>query len=155
MKTNKRKAEKLQKLAETVSSTYDASEEHIRQNRKLLIDLGQFFEILEYSSSSEIPGSTGQLFGASLQASLRGSRTEMAQTSVLPTPSRVERQEFGSATPTPVTTAQQTPLPTHLSALAPDSFLAYSNDELAVLAESFFHQRQELDGNGNWWNSQF
>lgn len=147
-------AEKLQMLAETVSSTYDASEEHIRQNRKLLIDLGQFFEILEYSSSSEIPDSTGQLFGSSLQASLRGSRTEMAQTSVLPPPSRVERQEFGSATTTPVTTAQQTPAQS-LATFPPDTFLAYSNDELAVLAESFFHQRQELDGNVNWWNSQF
>jgi len=28
--------------------------------------------------------------------------------------------------------------------------LIYSDDELAVLAESFFHQRQEVDG--NWWN---
>jgi hypothetical protein len=28
--------------------------------------------------------------------------------------------------------------------------LVYSDDELAVLAESFFHQRQEVDG--NWWN---
>lgn len=31
--------------------------------------------------------------------------------------------------------------------------LTYSDDELAVLAESFFHQRNEFDGNANWWNS--
>jgi len=31
--------------------------------------------------------------------------------------------------------------------------LTYSDDELAVLAESFFHQRNDFDGNANWWNS--
>jgi hypothetical protein len=35
------------------------------------------------------------------------------------------------------------------AALVPPPLL-YSDDELAVLAESFFHQRQEVDG--NWWN---
>lgn len=155
MKLTSKQAEKLQKLAETVSSTYVASEEHIRQNRKLLIDLGQFFEVLEYSASSEVPGAAGQLFGRSLQTSLLGSRTEMAQTSVLPTPTRVERQEFGNSTPTPTNTnAQPTPM-NDFTGMPPDTLLAYSDDELAVLAESFFHQRQELDGNSNWWNSQF
>ncbi|CZR51346.1 related to C6 transcription factor [Phialocephala subalpina] len=151
-------AEKLQKLAETVSSTYVASEEHIRQNRKLLIDLGQFFEVLEYSLSSEMPGSAASLFGTTLQTSFPGSRTEMAQTSVLPAPTRVERQDFSNATPTPtMSNAQLTPMNANLAGMPPsgDILLAYSDDELAVLAESFFHQRQELDGNVNWWNSQF
>ncbi|KAF8847409.1 hypothetical protein BDZ45DRAFT_329912 [Acephala macrosclerotiorum] len=151
-------AEKLQKLAETVSSTYVASEEHIRQNRKLLIDLGQFFEVLEYSSSSEMPRSAASLFGPTLQTSFPGSRTEMAQTSVLPPPTRVERQDFSNATPTPtMSNAQQTPRNADFAGIPPsgDILLAYSDDELAVLAESFFHQRQELDGNVNWWNSQF
>jgi hypothetical protein len=125
----------------------------IRQSRKLLIDLGQFFEILEYSSSSEVIGSTQKLFGPSLQLSLGASRTEMAQTSMLPEPTRVERQEFGNTTPTTVRTKNnisQSQFQPHLSA-AVDS-LIYSEDELAVLAESFFHQRPELDGQANWWN---
>jgi hypothetical protein len=118
-----------------------------------LIDLGQFFEILEYSSSSEVIGSAQKLFGPSLHASLGSSRTEMAQTSVLPEPTRVERQEFGNTTPTTVRTenhisqSQFQPL----SSASVDS-LIYSDDELAVLAESFFHQRPELDGQANWWN---
>lgn len=31
--------------------------------------------------------------------------------------------------------------------------IVYSEDELAVLAESFFHQRNEFGGDANWWNS--
>jgi hypothetical protein len=59
----------------------------------------------------------------------------------------VERQEFCS-TPT---TNQIPPLDDEVtSATWP---VIYSDDELAVLAESFFHQRQELDGNSNWWNT--
>lgn len=153
-------ANKLQRLAETVSSTYVASEEPTRQNRKLLIDLGQFFEVLEYSSSSEVHGSAHQLFGPSLHTSFGGSRTEMAQTSVLPQPTRVERQEFGNLTPnmTHVTdpldgstmiAAGSGAMPMAAAAVP----LTYSDDELAVLAESFFHQRNDFDGNANWWNS--
>lgn len=47
------------------------------------------------------------------------------------------------------------------------TMMNYSEDELAVLAESFFHQNQGLDqqqqdggmnsggGNGNWWNMRY
>ena len=38
--------------------------------------------------------------------------------------------------------------PTSFDGLA----LQYSDDELAVLAESFFHQRQEVEGSVNLWN---
>ncbi|PBP22833.1 hypothetical protein BUE80_DR006239 [Diplocarpon rosae] len=150
-------ANKLQRLAETVSSTYVASEESTRQNRKLLIDLAQFFEVLEYSCSSELPGAARQLFGASLRSSFGGSRrTEMAQTSVLPQPTRVERQEFGKIlTPNTAHIADSLDHSSLLSG-APGSAatgpLVYSNDELAVLAESFFHQRNDFDGSANWWH---
>ncbi|KAH7363796.1 hypothetical protein BKA65DRAFT_122525 [Rhexocercosporidium sp. MPI-PUGE-AT-0058] len=145
-------ANKLQRLAETVSSTYVASEESTRQNRKLLIDLGQFFEVLEYSSSSEVHGSARLLFGTSLHTSFSGSRTEMAQTSVLPQPTRVERQEFGNLTPN-MTLDSSIPGTANLPVSAASVPLTYSDDELAVLAESFFHQRNEFDGNANWWNT--
>ncbi|KAF4624745.1 hypothetical protein G7Y89_g13422 [Cudoniella acicularis] len=163
-------AEKLEGLSVTVSSTHVASDEPTRQNRKLLIDLGQFFEVLEYASSSEVAGSARNLFGPSLRPSFpRGcsGRMEMAQTSVLPEPTRVERQEFGSATATPVMMGQES-----VGGGANDGNgfvgigggggagngsvnntpLQFSNDELAVLAENFFHQRPEFDGSGNWWN---
>jgi hypothetical protein len=76
----------------------------------------------------------------------------MAQTSVLPEPTRVERQEFGNLTPV-ATMAEGSNMSMNLEDM-PDAAimgpLVYSDDELAVLAESFFHQRQEVDG--NWWN---
>lgn len=55
--------------------------------------------MLEYSSSSELPGSKGKIFGVGLQGDnvVRSMRDrEIAQTSVLPEPTRVEGQEFGS-----------------------------------------------------------
>jgi hypothetical protein len=76
----------------------------------------------------------------------------MAQTSVLPEPTRVERQEFGNLTPV-TTMAEGSSVPLDLEDIPDASMVAplvYSDDELAVLAESFFHQRQEVDG--NWWN---
>jgi hypothetical protein len=123
-----------------------------RQNRKLLIDLGQFFEVLEYASSSEVAESPRRLFGPQLQSNFSASRTEMAQTSVLPEPTRVERQEFGNLTPiTAMPEGSNVPLnPEDMPDASIVAQLVYSDDELAVLAESFFHQRQEVDG--NWWN---
>ncbi|KAH8649721.1 hypothetical protein BGZ60DRAFT_389605 [Tricladium varicosporioides] len=148
-------AEKLEGLRVTVSSTQVASDEPTRQNRKLLIDLGQFFEVLEYSSSSEVPGSAKSLFGSSLDAIVRTSRSEMSQTSVLPEPTRVERQEFGSANATPTMNQENIDMAMNFgagSASVNATPLQFSDDELAVLAENFFHQRLEFDGNANWWH---
>jgi hypothetical protein len=80
----------------------------------------------------------------------------MAQTTILPEPTRVERQVFGtpSASNTPTTTFPDndgyinfgmTPAVTNSAALQ------FSDDELAVLAQNFFQQRPE-EGNTNWWN---
>jgi hypothetical protein len=126
----------------------------IRQNRKLLIDLGQFFEILEYSSSSELAGSAKTLFGPSLHSSIGVSRREIAQTSILPEPNRVEGQEFGNST------SAMNHFDDHngyynlgyVSASTNGLPLHYSDDELAVLAENFFQQRPEIEGSANWWN---
>jgi len=140
-----RMAEKLERLRETVSTAYN-----IDPNRGLLIDLGQFWEILEYSSSSESPGSRSSLFGATLVFGDRSSMTDMAHTSSLPQPTRVDAQDFATPTPTTQIDGQI------------GSQILYSDDELAVLAESFFNQRPEIDGmNGmgsmtgvnNWWGA--
>ena len=143
----------MQRLGETVSTTYVVSEVHIRQSRKLLIDLGQFFEILEYSSSSEVASSAATVFGSSLVSNLGGPRKELTQTSILPEPTRVEGQEFGSTTPRTVQTDPGNSFnqfePTSSTPLGP---LIYSDDELAVLADSFFHQRPQFGGSTNWWN---
>jgi hypothetical protein len=87
----------------------------------------------------------------------------------------VEGQEFGNGTPNNGTPNNGTPIMRafHGSSsnstagnggignggaegFTPMSFdglaLQYSDDELAVLAESFFHQRQDVEGSVNWWN---
>ncbi|KAF2709368.1 hypothetical protein K504DRAFT_431849 [Pleomassaria siparia CBS 279.74] len=152
-------ANKLQRLGETVSSTHVASEVPTRQNRKLLIDLGQFFDILEYSSSSEMSGSTKHLFGPTLHSAVSRSRREIAQTTILPEPTRVEGQEFGSGMPA-MRTFHAAVKGSGSGYFTPDNMgvgidgtaMQYSDDELAVLAESFFHQRPEIEGSINWWN---
>lgn len=80
----------------------------------------------------------------------------MAQTSVLPQPTRVERQEFGNLTPNMthvIDPLDNSNLMTGVPVSAATGPLIYSDDELAVLAKSFFHQSNDLDGNANWWNS--
>lgn len=134
-----RMAEKLQRLHQSVSSAYTNND----FNRGLLIDLGQFWEILEYSSSSESPSSAASLFGSTLQHGVRSSTTEMAHTSSLPPPTRVDAQDFVGNVPL----AQDTLMDGQIM----QPFM-YSDDELAVLAESFFQQRPE-DGMNDWWNN--
>lgn len=96
----------------------------------------------------------------------------MAQTTVLPEPTRVERQEFGTPNSgTLIGTVLQGSndgflgfgngggngmgLGMNANANANGSMQSFqfSDDELAVLAENFFHSRP-VDGEGNagWWN---
>ncbi|KAK6600021.1 hypothetical protein H4I96_07347 [Botrytis cinerea] len=154
-------AEKLQHLCDTVSSTYpnpDAPPQ--TPNRNLLIDLGQFWEILEYSSSSEIPALARRLFGPSLYSASIPATHEMSHASSLPEPTRVDRQDFEGSGPNSVNTSV-----VNLGNGVADQeqeFVQppfhYSDDELAVLAESFFHQRSDGRGDGighmeDWWST--
>jgi hypothetical protein len=80
----------------------------------------------------------------------------MAQTTILPEPTRVERQEFGtpSASNTPTTTVPDNSAYMNFSmtpAVTNTGAFQFSDDELAVLAENFFQQRPD-DGSANWWN---
>ncbi|QSZ34391.1 hypothetical protein DSL72_005983 [Monilinia vaccinii-corymbosi] len=152
-----RMAEKLQRLCDTVSSTYtnpDAPPQ--TPNRSLLIDLGQFWEILEYSSSSEIPTSARRLFGPSLYSALIPTMHEISHASSLPEPTRVDRQDFEGSVPNSVN-AGLVNLGENVMAGQEHAFVEppthYSDDELAVLAESFFYQRGDgVGGMEDWWS---
>jgi hypothetical protein len=147
-------AEKLQKLGDTVSATYVSGDVfHQTPSRRLLIDLGQFWEILEYSSASEVPGSARQLFGPTLYSGSRGFTTEIAQTAPLPEPTRVDNQDFANSAASPVL-QDNNGNNNFGNGAQMDIPFVYSDDELAVLAESFFHQRPEFEPNVNdWWNT--
>ncbi|KAB8298064.1 hypothetical protein EYC80_001832 [Monilinia laxa] len=153
-----RMAEKLQRLRDTVSSTYknpDAPPQ--TPNRSLLIDLGQFWEILEYSSSSEIPTSARRLFGPSLYSASIPTTHEISHASSLPEPTRVDRQDFEGSGPSSVKTSVVNMGEGGMTGQEQEAVhppFHYSDDELAVLAESFFHQRGEGLGNlEDWWNA--
>jgi hypothetical protein len=123
----------LERLRETLTSAYGQT-----PDRNLLIDLGQFWEVLEYCTSSEVSGSARNLFGPSLYSRLRSTTTEMAHPSPLPPPTRVDTQDFASGSADTVTRSVP--------------FL-YSDEELAVLEENFFQQRPEFGPEVNdWWN---
>lgn len=124
---------------------------------------------MEYSSASDIPGSARSLFGPSLyNGSIgRGFASEIASTSPLPEPTRVEGQDFVSGvTPRNVVggsgpARQQYLQPAggssagSLGNVQLDVPFVYSDEELAVLAESFFNQKDGFDAGigSEWWNT--
>ncbi|KAI9744931.1 MAG: hypothetical protein M1818_001857 [Claussenomyces sp. TS43310] len=162
-------ARKLEGLKETVSATSETRLNAETPNRGLLIDLGCLWEILEYSSSSD--NSSGQLFGPSLSQGHPHERREVFATSALPEPTRLDtashtrpatqrRAQSMRTEASPAfdlndlaDTALGTGSPLNVTAFA-NSF-AYSNDELAVLAESFFYPRglNETGSTDNWGNT--
>ncbi|KAM3088829.1 hypothetical protein ACMFMG_000456 [Clarireedia jacksonii] len=150
-------AEKLERLCDTVSDTYTTSDVPPQTpSRSLLIDLGQFWEILEYSSSSEIPAAARRLFGPSLFSGSHPAAGKISHASSLPETTRVDRQDFEGSGPSSVNTAvmntgNNVMIGQEQEIVQP---FTYSDNELAVLAESFFHQRG--DGLGtveDWWNT--
>lgn len=89
----------------------------------------------------------------------------MAQTSPLPEPTRVDNQDFvsddvgsggGESSRQQQSAVGVESMSGVLNSQAQiDVPFVYSDEELAVLAESFFSQRGELDPNLNndWWNT--
>lgn len=193
-------ARKLSSLSETVSSSYPSTTVPIQQlpassrqqsplessnpqpTRSLLINLSLFWEILEYPAASELPASARHLFGRSLYSISRAQRgaaaSEIAQTSPLPEPTRVERQDFVSTSQNAtgrrgVSGEDTTPsgimgfeMPNVIGVDAGIGLggvgsghieipFVYSDEELAVLADSFFNQRGDLETGmtSDWWNS--
>lgn len=140
-----------------MSSTYkDPDAPPQTPNRSLLIDLGQFWEILEYSSSSEITASSRHLFGPSLYSASIPATHEISHASSLPEPTRVDRQDFEgsgiSSVAANVVNHGENGILGQEEEFVQQPF-HYSDDELAVLAESFFHQRSDAIGNTeDWWS---
>jgi len=120
-------------------------------NRGLLIDLARFWEILEYSSASEISSLSGTIFGPSLYTNRnRHLTSEFSETSALPETTRIGN--FITTEP-----GDDGALGGLLGGVE-STPLGYSSDELAVLAESFFNTQDfgnqgGLDGVDEWWNT--
>lgn len=166
-----RLATKLERLQDTVSGSYHMSANPQTPTRGLLIDLGRFWEVLEYSSASELYESAGQLFGASLHSRRRMSMVEVTDMSSLPTPTRLESAagltRHSAETPSAARSNGRSHMDTNNNVdpllgadLGNTNFYGYmpepvySNDELAVLADSFFNQRENFMGSvDEWWRT--
>ncbi|KAJ6096681.1 hypothetical protein N7486_007427 [Penicillium sp. IBT 16267x] len=149
-----RLAERLQHLENAVSATYES--DLGVQNQSLLIDLSRFWEILEYSSNSDVD-SARRLFGDSLYNGPPSVATEVSQTSPLPAPTRLTEQEESSSTlqspnfNTNTVFLNGPDYPAN-SLVAPQQ-LALSNDDFSILATNFFSQGQEFLRGGDSWEN--
>jgi hypothetical protein len=139
--------------------------------RELLMDLGLFWEILEYSSGSD--PLNGPLFGPSLYVERTRQPVNISSTTALPEPTRLEtlnvpqravpQREALNRNPDTPATEQNTNTSRQrddenqstVGSSAPGRrALGYSDEELAVLADSFFSQRQGFIGQiGEWGDS--
>ncbi|KAK9859522.1 hypothetical protein MYU51_013579 [Penicillium brevicompactum] len=145
-------AHRLQRLEDAVSATYQSDPG--AQNQSLLIDLSRFWEILEYSSNSDMQ-SARRLFGESLYSG-SSAGAEVSQTSPLPAPFRLSAQEEG--TPNFPTHAfnNNTAFPGQdygSNSLVSPQQLNLSNEEFSILATNFFSQGQEFLRSGDNWDS--
>ena len=132
-------------------------------NHRLLIDLGRFWEILEYPSASE-RSFDSKHFGASLYYRKSNDTSEVLDTSPLPEPVRINsiisyespadgrHESSNSMSLDDLASASEMAATMHQM----DDSALYSTDELAVLAESFFQQRSGNISAGieNWGFSQ-
>ena len=85
-------------------------------------------------------GAGSSLFGPSLTVGVRQRTAELGHSISLPQPTRVHTQDFAVSSANLIDEQMMQP------------FL-YSDDELAVLAESFF-QRPEIEGAAiDWWKT--
>ncbi|KAF7590441.1 hypothetical protein BBP40_002845 [Aspergillus hancockii] len=138
-----RLADRLQRLEDAVSASYQP--ESGAQNKSLLIDLSRFWEILEYSSTSD-SDSARRMFGDSLYSEPPTFAAEVSQTSPLPEPFRLSSQHELSHASTPQYNLQP-PIPigaqyTVEPGTTPRPDLL--DDEFSILAANFFSQGQEF-----------
>ncbi|KAE8149022.1 fungal-specific transcription factor domain-containing protein [Aspergillus avenaceus] len=139
-----RLADRLQRLEDAVSASYQP--ESGAQNKSLLIDLSRFWEILEYSSSSD-SDSARRMFGDSLYSESPAFANEVSRTSPLPEPTRLISQQGISHSPasqyglhTSIPMNHQYTVDSGTSLRPPDLL----DDEFSILATNFFSQGQEF-----------
>ena len=136
--------------------------------RGMLIDLGRFWEILEYCAVSAKPRAAQNLFAPELHTSRDGPKKEVLFTSPLPDTFRLgdydnskpdsPNTEAISALPCPGTQVQSSnTLPeVGMGAEWPVGLDGFSEEELAALANNFFdegHRNGGTDYEEQWWNS--
>ena len=138
----------MRRLEGAVSSSYQPDPS--AQNKSLLIDLSRFWEILEYSPSSDAT-SARRMFGDSLYAGPPAFDVEVSRTAPLPEPTRLHLQRKQ-----PVLANQEYNMSASFSeGLRPTNSLTSPqqenllDDEFSILATNFFSQGQDFLWSGD------
>lgn len=151
-------ANKIEHFEKVVSTSFDNSAASDSPNPNIFIDLSLFWEIIESSSSSELPRTTDSYFGASLIWHRRNSHSaEVLRSRLLPEPTRISHEGVTPSVSNPRSAGAMSRLPSfaptvsHMQLPGTES----SQDEgLSILAQSYFAAGQDFVGNmDDWWFS--
>lgn len=127
-------------VAESSQNAASAAED------KTYIDLSLFWEILESCFTSEQSAATEHYFGPSLLSNnTNHSSTDVVSGRLLPPPTRLDRNASTTSTPTLSSTIPQ-------EQFQPNTVGFPSvDDQLQVLAQSYFAQGQDFVNLDDWW----
>jgi hypothetical protein len=153
---------KLEAFEKVVSRSFNnTSTERISSN--VFIDLSLFWDIIESSFVSELPTAANSYFGSSLLQHRQVSQTgEILRSRLLPEPTRINSEGvtpvaavFGAGSAMSPSTASAAQVPAAWETMV-DDFIPPMDDELAILAQSYFAQGQDFVGSmdDGWFTSQ-
>ncbi|EXJ71327.1 uncharacterized protein A1O5_05133 [Cladophialophora psammophila CBS 110553] len=146
-------ADKIEDFEKVVSNSFRDSASQRPPNSRISIDLSLFWEIIEASFVSELPQDADGYFGASLTSHRRSSSSgEVLRSRLLPKPTRLNHHSIGSRfEDAESTSALLSRDSTENSEVRTADFM---NEEVSILAQSYFAQGQDLAGSlDDWWLS--
>ncbi|KAH8663446.1 hypothetical protein BGZ60DRAFT_379584 [Tricladium varicosporioides] len=162
-------AEKLQRLESVVKTTNHATSQSPQiPTRGMLINLGCFWEVLEYCSSSSKPRTAQNLISPELFTSNDGPNDEVSLASPLPDTFRLHDYNSNETNNDPANKEHMRDVPgvqnqiqvSNTMNMFPETtgtisqWNNFSEDELAVLADNFFevwNPNSSLDDATGWW----
>ncbi|KIW91129.1 uncharacterized protein Z519_08023 [Cladophialophora bantiana CBS 173.52] len=146
-------ADKIEDFEKVVSNSFHDSASQRPPNSRISIDLSLFWEIIEASFVSELPKDADGYFGASLTSHRQSSSSgEVLRSRLLPKPTRLNHHNIAlRAEDAESTTAFLPRDSTQNSEVRTADFI---NEEVSILAQSYFAQGQDLAGSlDDWWLS--
>lgn len=149
-------AKKIDKFEQVVSTSFHDSASDSAPDSRVFIDLSLFWDIIESSFASELPQTAESYFGVSLATYYQPSHAaEILRSRLLPEPTRIN--EDGSSPVVenvrsiPVRPGESTYV-RPVTQMPPSDFAPSLDDEVAILAQSYFAQGHDFVGSmDDWW----
>lgn len=141
-----------------VSTSFDNSAVSNSPNPNIFIDLSLFWEIIESSSSSELPRTVDSYFGSSLIGHRQNSHSaEVLRSRLLPEPTRISHEGVTPSVSNTRSAGGMSRLPSFApsaSRLQVPDLQSSQEEGLSILAQSYFAAGQDFVGNmDDWWFS--